>query len=358
MPGRDIIVIGASAGGLEALQKLVAGLPENLPAAVMVVLHRTPEQDSYLPQILRRAGNLPAADAWDGESIQKGRIYVAPPDRHLLIEDGALRLVRGPKENHTRPAIDPLFRTAAREFGPRVVGVVLSGTLYDGTAGLFDIKRGGGLAVVQDPQEALFPGMPESAIGNVEVDHVLPVVEIARLLMRLAEEPEEPNKVETTMSSEFEQLSEVITQNQDEQVRGERRMEPSTFTCPDCGGTLWQSNLGSLVQFRCHVGHVYSAEGLAQEDNNALERSLWYALRMFRDKSLLMRQLAVHARRQGDAPDAESLEEKARLAEQHTRSLREIIESNGVTLKGESPSLAGSRPPGNTRSPDSSSSGG
>jgi two-component system, chemotaxis family, protein-glutamate methylesterase/glutaminase len=343
MPARDIIVIGASAGGLEALQRLIGGLPASLPAAVLVVLHRAPEQDSYLPLILRRAGHLPAADAWDGEGIQKGRIYVAPPDRHLLIEDGALRLVRGPKENHTRPAIDPLFRSASREFGPRVVGVILSGTLYDGTAGLFDVKRRGGVAVVQDPHEALFPGMPESAIGNVEVDHVLPAAEIARLLARLAEGSGEQNEVEPAMSSELDQLNEVITRNQDEQVRGERRGGASTFTCPDCSGTLWQANLGALVQFRCHVGHVYSAEGLAQEENEQLERSLWTAVRVFADKALLMRQLAGHAREQGDARAAESMEEKAALADLHSGRLRRIIEENGVAPTGEAPSAGNGR---------------
>jgi len=235
------------------------------------------------------------------------------------------------------------------------VGVILSGTLYDGTAGLFAVKRSGGMTMVQNPSEALFPGMPESAIGNVEVDHVLPVREIAALLTRLAAESagdstesskessesskeQNPNEVESVMSSEIEQINEVITRNQQEQMQGQRHGQTSTFTCPDCGGTLWQANLPALVQFRCHVGHIYSADGLVREQTEVLERSLWSALRVFADKALLMRQLARQARQQGDLEDAESLEEKARLAERHNESLRRVIEENGVMLGGDTPS--------------------
>jgi two-component system chemotaxis response regulator CheB len=332
---QDIIVIGASAGGVAALQRLVGALTEDLRAAVLVVLHRPPEYPSLLSQLLGRAGRLPAADAEDGEPVRPGRIVVAPPDRHLLVEDGRLRVTRGPKENHSRPAIDPLFRSAAREFGPRVAGVILSGTLFDGTAGLWEVKRRGGVAVVQDPAEAAFPGMPESALANVEVDHVLPVGEIAPLLARLAGNPARRNEVADAMSSspsqpsEFEELPDAASRDQDEQVRGERHGRTSVFTCPDCGGTLWQADAGSVVQFRCHVGHAYTGESMVREQGEALERSLWYGVRTFTDHALLSRQLAEHARGRGDDETARRYEERSAAAERHAQTLREILGPNG-----------------------------
>jgi len=189
MPGHDIIVIGASSGGIEALTEVAARLPEDIPAALFVVVHVAPRSVSVLPEILNRTGPLTAAHARDNEKIKSGRIYVAPPDFHMLVTNGAIRLVRGPKENNTRPAIDPTFRTAARNYGARVVGVILSGALDDGASGLRAIKERGGLAVVQDPLDALFPDMPQNALAAVAVDHVLPMAEIAPLLDRLAREP-------------------------------------------------------------------------------------------------------------------------------------------------------------------------
>ncbi len=188
MANRDIVVIGASAGGVESLRSLVRGLSPDLPAAVFVVMHVQPYAVSRLPEILARSCPLPVDHARDGDRIVPGRIYVAPPDRHLLLRPGRVELTRGPRENHTRPAVDPLFRSAARAYGRRVAGVVLSGALYDGAAGVLAVKTRGGAAVVQDPTEAAVDGMPRSALRLVEVDHVLPVAEIAPLLVRLARE--------------------------------------------------------------------------------------------------------------------------------------------------------------------------
>jgi len=188
MPGHDIIVIGASAGGVETLMRLIGALPPDLPAAVFVVLHVTPHATSALPDILARSGPLPALHPVDGAAIRMGQVYVAPPDHHLLVEVGHVRVVRGPYENNHRPAVDPLFRTAARAYGPRVTGVVLLGMLDDGTSGLQAVKLRGGVAVVQDPADALFPGMPRSAVENVAVDWVLPLTGIAPMLALLARE--------------------------------------------------------------------------------------------------------------------------------------------------------------------------
>ncbi len=186
MPGHDIIVIGASAGGVEALTNLVSLLPGELPASLFIVLHVPPHGSSVLPRILGRKSQLPVVHASHGEPILPGRVYVAPPDHHLLIRRGVIHLSRGPRENGHRPALDPLFRSAAVAYGPRVVGVVLSGSLDDGTAGLEAIKQRGGLAMVQDPNEALYPGMPRSAVETVAVDHVAPISELAVLLDHLA----------------------------------------------------------------------------------------------------------------------------------------------------------------------------
>jgi two-component system chemotaxis response regulator CheB len=189
LQGRDIIVIGASAGGVQALTELVRGLPENLAASVFVVVHTSPSSPGILPQIIDRSGPLRARHAENGAPIEHGRIYVAPPDHHLLLKPDRMVLAKGPRENGFRPAADPLFRTAARVFGPRVVGVVLSGGLDDGTEGVALVKEFGGVAVVQDPDEAIFTGMPTSAIANVEIDHVLPAARIGKLIARLAAEP-------------------------------------------------------------------------------------------------------------------------------------------------------------------------
>lgn len=188
MAHRDIVVVGASAGGVEALRRLVRDFPENLEAALFVVLHLPAHAPSMLPNILRRAGRLRTAQAVDGELIQKGRIYVAPPDRHLLIRPGRVQLTTGPTENGYRPAIDSLFRTAALTYGPRVIGVILSGALDDGTAGLRVVKSRDGIAVVQDPADALYAAMPSSAIEYVDVDHVLPLADIGAIIVRLTED--------------------------------------------------------------------------------------------------------------------------------------------------------------------------
>jgi len=237
VPEHDIIVIGASAGGVEALKALIAGLPANLPAALFVVLHIPAQSPSLLPEILSRAGRLAATHAADGAPIRRGQIYVAPPDQHLLVERGRLRVVRGPRENRYRPAVDPLFRTAALAYGPRVVGVILTGALDDGTAGLLAIKQRGGVAVVQDPAEALYSGMPRSALEHVAVDYCMPLAEIAPLLARLIGEPTQEEGM-YPMPEELEQevrLAEIdIAALTDDEHPG----TPSAFSCPECGGVL------------------------------------------------------------------------------------------------------------------------
>src|SRR4051794_18781245 len=227
MPGHDIIVVGASAGGVETLAQLVKGLPADLPASIFVVLHVSPHGSSVLPEILGRRGVLPAAHARDGEPIVPGRIYVAPPDFHLIVWPGQVGLSRGPTENGVRPSVDPLFRTAARSYGRRVVGVILSGSLDDGTAGLAAIKQRGGVAVVQSPEEALFAGMPRSALESVAVDHCLPAAETPPLLVELANTPVPEG--ESPMSDDMEFESEIAEFDLDAMENGKRPGVPSGF---------------------------------------------------------------------------------------------------------------------------------
>lgn len=327
MLGHDIIVIGASAGGVEALSRLVKTLPENLPAALFIVLHIPSYGTSVLPQILNRAGRLKAAHPQDGETIQLGRIYVAPPDFHLLIKKGYIQLSRGPKENGYRPAVDPLFRTAARTYGRRVIGVVLSGSLDDGTAGLISIKMRGGMAVVQNPEDALFSGMPTNAIENVDVDHILPLSEISPLLVKLASEP--LGEEEYPVSHEIEIESDMAEFDMNALQSKERPGIPSGFACPNCGGALWEINKNNLLRFRCRVGHAFSAKTLLAHQSEQLEDALWVALRALEESSALAERMAKRARERNHATSAERFEEQSRDAQNRAALLRDVL------LKGE-----------------------
>jgi len=276
MPDRDIVVVGASAGGVEALTSLVRALPGDLPASVFVVLHLPATGSSALPDILSRAGRLPASHAKDGEPIEQRRIYVAPPDYHLLLRAGHVRATRGPRENGHRPAVDPLFRSAAFEYANRVVGVVLSGALDDGTAGLLAVKSRGGVAIVQHPEDALYPGMPHNAIEHVEVDHVLPAADIGETLGRLAAEPATDP---AGAGSDDMQTKVELEGFSMEAIEGGHPGRPSGFSCPDCNGVLWEIRDGGLVRFRCRVGHAWSPESLLTQQSESLEAALWVALR-------------------------------------------------------------------------------
>ncbi len=264
MTTHDIVVVGASAGGVEALTALIRELPADLPAAIFVCLHVPPHSPSHLPTILAHKGPLPVTHAVHGEAIVHGRIYVAPPDYHLLVRRGHVELSHGPRENRSRPAVDPLFRSAAQAYGPRVVGVVLSGALGDGAMGLVVIAARGGVTVVQDPHEALFDSMPRTALRQTRVDYTLPVAQIAPLLVLLAQAPM-PEKGWQPMDNAEENLPTLIRRDFNAQAHGQRAGETTVYTCPECGGTLWQIDDNGLIQFNCHVGHSYLAETLLSE---------------------------------------------------------------------------------------------
>jgi two-component system chemotaxis response regulator CheB len=323
MSGRDIVVIGTSAGGVEALRALLGRLPADFPGSVFVVMHTAPDSPGVLAQILDRAGPLPVANASNHERIRPGRVYVAPPDMHMLLEPGVVRLTRGPKENRFRPAVDPLFRSAAAVYGPRVVGVILTGGLDDGTSGLWAVKRLGGVAVVQDPDEAFMPSMPQSALEQVEVDYTLPLSEIASLLSRLVrtsvaeqggyEVPDELN-IEVKIAMEDNALESGIA----------KLGSPSIFTCPECHGTLLQLKEDGRTRYRCHTGHAYSADSLLSEVTESVEETLWSAIRNIDESAMLMRHMAEHVR-ESDAPAAERFLAKARDAERRSQLVRRAV---------------------------------
>jgi two-component system chemotaxis response regulator CheB len=325
MPGRDIIVIGFSAGGVEALARVVADLPPDLPAALFVAHHFPADSVSALPDILRRSGQLPACHPTHEQVIEPGRIYIAPPDRHMLIAGGQIHLSRGPRENGHRPAIDPLLRTAARAFGPRVIGVLLSGALDDGTAGLAAVKRQGGIAVVQDPRDALYPGMPTSAMQAVPIDHVLPSAEIASLLTRLARVPVAQHEGHRTMLSDQVQAPDPAEVGTADIETGPFPGAPTPLTCPDCGGALWELARGDLVRYRCHVGHAYTADSMVAAQASTVEGALWSALRTLEEKAELSRRMAERADQRGLERMARRYRRAVQDAETGSDSIRQLL---------------------------------
>lgn len=325
--GRDIIVIGASAGGVNALCEVIEYLPPDLPAAVFVVLHLAPHGRSALPSILGRSGCLPASHPSPGEPIEPGRVYIAPPDHHLAIDGDRIILSRNASENGHRPAIDVLFRTAARAYGPRVVGVVLTGNLDDGTAGLAAVKRCGGAAVVQDPDEADYPSMPESAIANVDVDHVLPLGDIGPMLDRLAREPRPAILVDC--GTVEEEPYDMGANDKDTGGPGPAG-EPSGFTCPDCGGSLYERPGEQPLHFRCRTGHAFSPESLLAKQSDTLDAALWAALRSLEENAAMARRMEKRAREHGNEMSRRRYERRAHDAEGHAKLLRSMLEEGGV----------------------------
>ncbi|MFN2572080.1 MAG: chemotaxis protein CheB [Gemmatimonadales bacterium] len=290
MTTHDIITIGASAGGIETLGRLLGMLPADFPASIMIVQHLHPRFESHLDEILARKSALPVTFARDGESIERGHVYLAPPDNHLLVEPNRLRVVHGPKENRSRPAVDPLFRSAAWAYGPRVVGVVLSGTLDDGASGLWAVRSCGGVTVVQDPAEAIRAEMPTSALMTLNVDHCAPLETIAVLLNTLARQP-----VVTVAGNPPEALGlevSAVTRERDTDVEDMKKLgKPVGFTCPACHGGLWELNEGKFDLYRCHIGHAFGPDSLQGAQSDEVERAMESALRALEEKSATARRL-------------------------------------------------------------------
>lgn len=315
------VVIGASAGGIEALRKLVATLPVDFPAAVLVVLHLPPQGTSVLPQILERAGALPAQPAIDGTAIEGGHIYVAPPDCHLIVDDGTIRLDHGPRTNGHRPAIDPLFRSAATSYGPGAAGVILSGVLDDGTAGLMAIKQAGGVTLAQDPDEALYDMMPRTAIEVVAPDHVATAQRLGLLLSALADgSPPDPYDPPRLLHEEH--LIEVDRGSSEQPQPG----RVTGFSCPECNGGIWMTEESGVVQYTCRIGHRYSVETFDSAQSERVEAALWTALRTLEERAALYRRMAERHRGTGNARTAERFALRAESAVQHALILRDVVD--------------------------------
>ena len=324
MRANHVVVVGTSAGGIETLRTLVAALPVEFAAPICVVMHTAPQSPGLLPEILNRAGGLPTMNVSTGMRLDPGRIYVAPPDCHLLVEPGTLRATKGPRENRFRPAIDPLFRSAAQVYGPRAIGVILSGNLDDGVAGLWTIKQLGGIAIVQHPEDALYPSMPLNAIQHVKVDHVVPVSGIAPLLVRLTSVPTEaetPAPVPETLEVEVK----IAKEENPVDVGLEGIGEPSSYACPECHGVLLQLKEGNRVRFRCHTGHAFSVASLIAAVREGIEDSLWNAIRALEEGGLLMHRMAEHLETSHNGADADALIEHGDEARRQSDEIRRLI---------------------------------
>ena len=315
MSRRDIIVIGASAGGIEALRVLLSSLPIDLPASVFIVLPSSEDSPELLPEVLNRSSRSPVLYAVHNMPIFPSRVYVAPSGAsHLTVDRGSVRLTPGPRENRHRPSIDALFRSASIAYGPRVVGVVLTGHLDDGSAGLADVKRRGGVAIVQTPEEATASSMPRNAIENTSVDHILPLAEIGPKLAELA-------------NQELPERLKLVPNVTGLQETG------SAYSCPECGGVLREIREGEMTRFECRVGHVYSPESLDQDQIVAIERALWAAIRSLEEHAEFSARLANRSREANRLRLATRFGERAKANQENAAALRELLEQSAEQLQ-------------------------
>jgi len=321
---RNIVVIGSSAGGIEALRALFARLPHDASATFFVAQHLSPHSTSELDRILQGCTRMHVAFARYCQLIMPDTVYVAPPDRHLIIEGDRVRVTRGPKECRARPAVDVLFRSAATWFGQRVVGVVLTGALDDGTAGLWQIKDRNGLALVQDPDDALYPSMPASAIEHVQVDCIGDIAALAAAIsaalatevpMAVQEAPGERLKIENLIALEGNGMQAGVMD----------LGKVSKYTCPECHGVLVQIEESGNMRFRCHTGHAYSPKSLLVEVNEAIDKGLWDAVRAIEERILLLRQRADLAAAVGNTDIASHLRGEADRAQEKYQPLRSLV---------------------------------
>ena len=325
MKNHHVITIGTSAGGIKALRTLVKQLPKDFPGSIHIVQHLSSESPSNLVTVLKTTSQIPIAFARDKELIEPGRIYLAPPDFHLLLEHGRVRVIRGPRENRMRPAIDPLFRSAAVAYRSYATGIILTGMLDDGTAGLQAIKACGGMAIVQDPSDAAYSSMPQSAISTVAVDRVVPLKEIADILIeRVRQTPPIVKEVPADLLLEAPIAREAITEPKTMAQIG----EPVAHSCPSCGGPLWQigkNNGHLLLRYRCHIGHAFTGRTLIEEQNEATEKALWIALRTLEERGRLLKNMSDRYARNGATALAKSHRERAQEALDHSVLLRNLI---------------------------------
>jgi two-component system, chemotaxis family, protein-glutamate methylesterase/glutaminase len=322
MANRDVVAIGTSAGGVEALLFLANGFPENFPASILVTIHLPLEFRSPLDEMLSRAGPLPATFANEGEVRKKARIYIAPPGRHLIVDGEQLRLGTGPRENNARPAIDPMLRSVAVCCGSRGIGVLLTGTLGDGASGMWAINQTGGMTVVQDPKEAAFPEMPRTALKRVEPDHVAHLRDMPGLLHSLVHQPAgDPIVAPDSLRQEVE-----IARSGRSSMETMDKLGPrSVLTCPDCGGIMWELKDGALSRYRCHIGHAYTEETITTGVDERLKRAMTSALRALNERVALVTKLRDEAEHRGQRHLANSWSTRAHEFEREAEVIRDGI---------------------------------
>lgn len=326
MAKRDIIVVGASAGGITALSDMLTSIPEKFKATIFVVLHLPPASPSALPQILSKTGILKAYHAVDGEVIKPGMVYVAPPDHHILLEGNRVLVKKGPKENNFRPSIDALFRSAAYVYGSRVIGIVLSGLLNDGTSGLWSVKRAGGITIIQEPSDADYPSMPLNAMNYVKVDYTVPATQMGTLLQKLTTESAAKRPKLTKEELSFLKM-EVIISKQDNAfemgIMKEGALTP--FTCPECHGVLVRLIEGKFIRFRCHTGHAYTASALLADLSRSVEETLWQAMRGLEETTLLLNQISAHFKTYDQKDAARIFATKADMTTKRARIIHDSV---------------------------------
>lgn len=331
MTNRDIVVIGASTGSIAALSNLMQNLPLALKAAVFIVLHIPPHAPKQLPEILGKAGQLKTVSPKDGEEIEPGKIYIAPPDHHLILEEGRMVVKKGPSENYFRPSIDVLFRSAAFVYGPRVMGIILSGILDDGTAGLYTIQRFGGLTIVQDPEDAQFPYMPENVLQYVHVDYTVSIAEMLPLIRRLVEQPA-PKRTDIS-AREMKMLEKeiVIAAHDNAFEMGIMELgEFTQFTCPECHGALLSLKEGTMVRFRCHTGHAFSASALLAGISSSIEEALVQSLRGLEETIMLLKSIGEWYQKAGNTGGADIFFKKADEMAKRAQAVHGLVYSQEV----------------------------
>ena len=321
MRASRIIVIGTSAGGREALRELLSRLPAKFPAAIFIVQHMAPDANAeVLIAALKKTSSLPCKQAEHGESIRGGQVYVARPDHHTLVGKGTVVVSKGARENRSRPGIDPLFRSAAVAYDSRVIAVLLTGFLDDGTAGMDAVKKCGGICIVQDPKEAAYPDMPENALNNVKIDYCLPLREIANRLVELASSGSRKSvKVPQNVATEAKIAERVLSDVSEIESLGTQ----VPFNCPNCAGVLWEVKGGVPVRYRCHTGHAFTAAVLLAEQTKNIEETLWIGLRMFEERKNLLSTLM--AKEQGNK---KSMKERIEEHEIHIERIRAMLRAS------------------------------
>jgi two-component system, chemotaxis family, protein-glutamate methylesterase/glutaminase len=330
MPNRDIIVIGTSAGGVTALTDLAGTLPSDLNASLFIVQHTLPHSHSNLPYILNRSGPLLATHAIDGEPIEKNRIYVAIPDHHMILEQDHILVKKGPKENRFRPSIDALFRSAAHEYGPRVIGIILTGLLDDGTSGLWSIKHFGGTVVIQNPQDAEYPSMPKNVLEQVEVDHIVSMKDMGALLKWLTEEEVVHKQTITQQEAQRVRLeTEIALQKNASGMVVLNLGKLTPFTCPECNGALTEIKEGNLIRFRCHTGHGFTAEALLAGITEKIEDNTWQTIKGLEEAVMLYEQMGHQLNTKGKKREAEDVFRKSRQSHQRAEWLRTFFLQKG-----------------------------